>query len=83
MVEDLLLRYNLKEKNKQEIIDYLGEPSELTEKDGNDKITYWLGYQYVLFGPDASKWLVIMLDNEQRVMQYEKVINRSGVSPPE
>jgi outer membrane protein assembly factor BamE (lipoprotein component of BamABCDE complex) len=69
MAEDLIRDRTLYGKTKQEVIELLGKPS----NDGYFKtydLVYWLGPERGWFSVD-SEWLLIQLDDSERVIKYE------------
>lgn len=71
MVDDLLKRHELGEMTRTEVVALLGEPDDTSYFREWDMI-YWLGPERGLGGID-SEWLVVRLDQDQRVVEYRVV----------
>lgn len=70
MVDDLLAKYSLKGRPKNDIVKLLGNPTETAYFKEPNNIVYWLGNERGLVRID-SEWLVIWFDSENKVMKYE------------
>jgi outer membrane protein assembly factor BamE (lipoprotein component of BamABCDE complex) len=71
MVDDFLAKHKLRGMTKQEIVELLGEPDD-TDYFSNWDMVYWLGPERGFMQLD-SEWLVIDLDDLQRVSEYRLV----------
>ena len=71
MLPDLLGHHPLKGKTRSEVVALLGEPTQTDKWDGVDMV-YVLGNDGS-YMPIDSEWLLIDLDQHQRVASYKRV----------
>lgn len=69
MADDLIHDRTLYGKTKEEVIELLGKPSNDDYFKTYD-LVYWLGPSRDWFSVD-SEWLLIQLDDSERVIKYE------------
>ncbi len=69
MIHALLTQHPLTGMSREQVSDLLGEP-ESTDYFSDYDLVYWLGLERGFIRID-SEWLVIKLDDEQRVSTYQ------------
>lgn len=70
MVDDLLDKYNLKDKTEDEVTNLLGAPTETAYFKDENRFVYLLGIERGLI-PIDNEWLIIDFDENNKVIAYE------------